>query len=91
MLTSWNRELFGSTIRAQQAQVRVREGLGAGIRKSTPSQLMPFVEPSREVLLPGARKDVVKAELGKMVDDVVTRCVLGKGDWVGFAGLTSPV
>jgi hypothetical protein len=89
-LTSWNKELFGSTIRAQQSQVRVREGRGAGMRKSRPSQLMALVEPSREVLLPGARKDVVKVELDKMSDDVVARCVLGKGAWVGFAGLTSP-
>lgn len=89
-LTSWNREIFGSTIRAQQQQVRVREGRGAGIRRSRPSQLIPLVEPSREVLLPGARKDVVKAELSKLGDDIVARCVLGKGAWVGIADLTSP-
>jgi hypothetical protein len=88
-LTSWNKEIFGSTIRAQQPQVRVREGRGTRIR-SRPSQLMALVEPSREVLLPGARKDIFKAELGKMGDDVVARCVLGKGAWVGFASLTSP-
>ena len=89
-LTSWNREIFGSTIRAQQSQMRAREGRGAGKRRSRPSQIIALVEPSREVLLPGARKDVVKSELGKLGDDVVARCGLGKGAWVGFAGLISP-
>lgn len=80
-LTSWNRQIFGTgvggTIRAQPG-AQGKRGSKRESRGKKGRGLHALIQPNIEVLLPGGRKSVVKAELGRMCEDVLMRCQVGR-------------
>jgi len=99
-LTTWNRQIFGggasagaaaagpattATVRGQAAAAAPPKDTGR--RMAVRSGVPGLPQPNVEVLLPGAKKAVVKAEMGRMGEDVIVRCRLGKQRWVAFATL----
>lgn len=89
-LTSWNRQIFGTgvggTIRGQPTA----QGQQQGVKRESRGKkhgIQRLVQPNVEVLLPGGRKSVVKAELGRMSEDAIMRCQIGRQKWTALVGV----
>lgn len=93
-LTGWNKQILATvagTVRGSQIQ-STQQKQDAGARESrgkkgivTATEL-GLPEMNMALLMPGCSKGLFKQEIGRMSDDVLQRCAVGRDAWVSASG-----